>query len=171
MRTDSIYSQLERHDKKNGTTFFLDLMIFIEEATGDKFGKAASLVRDEWKFKTSKTALFDGYASARSLWLLDRAKSFAQTTGSGSNLDAAMSQIVGQQSFQTMLRTDNKPEIVLGFAKLEVEKIKADATIRRVKLLEENAAKARAKLEGVIKIKGGLSAESRAQIEEAARLL
>ena len=41
---------------------------------------------------------------------------------------------------------------------------------RRVKILEENAAKAKAALEG-LKSKGGLTPETLARIEEAARLL
>ena len=51
-----------------------------------------------------------------------------------------------------------------------VEPAKLDNASRRVALLEENAAKAKAALEG-LKSKGGLTAETLKTIEEAAKLL
>lgn len=54
--------------------------------------------------------------------------------------------------------------------KASLEERKLALAERRVSLLEENAAKAKAALEG-IKSKGGLTQETLKQIEEAARLL
>lgn len=149
MRTDSIYRKLERADQKGGTTYFLDLMIFLEEATGDKYGKGAELVCG-WGFKTSKTAIATGYGAACSLWQLGRAREFAKATETLSTFDAEKARVIAQQAFVMLSNPtfrEEHPEIVLGFAKLEVEKAKTEATLRRLKMLEEREAKVSSKLQ------------------------
>jgi hypothetical protein len=70
----------------------------------------------------------------------------------------------------TMDEDDPKTYIALAKLRLDAEKVKNDQ--RRIRLLEDNAASAKAKLETLAKDnKGGLTAETLKVIEEAAGLL
>lgn len=70
----------------------------------------------------------------------------------------------------TLDHDDPKTYLALAKLRLDAEKVKNDQ--RRIKLLEENAASAKAKLESVVtQNKGGLTAETLKIIEEAAGLL
>jgi len=70
----------------------------------------------------------------------------------------------------TMDEDDPKTYIALAKLRLDAEKVKNDT--RRIKLLEDNAASAKAKLENLVTTnRGGLTAETLKIIEEAAGLL
>jgi hypothetical protein len=70
----------------------------------------------------------------------------------------------------TMDDDDPKTYIALAKLRLDAEKVKNDQ--RRIKLLEDNAASAKEKLESLVaNNKGGLTAETLKMIEEAAGLL
>ena len=76
------------------------------------------------------------------------------------------------QFFALMMKAQaaDDPELAIAVLKEQGKDLDRGIAYRRVKLLEENAAKAKAALEG-IKSKGGLTPETLKQIEEAARLL
>ena len=65
---------------------------------------------------------------------------------------------------------EEDPQIQIALLKEQGRDLDRDLTARRVRLLEENAAKAKLALEG-LKTKGGLTAETLRTIEEAAGLL
>lgn len=69
----------------------------------------------------------------------------------------------------TLDEDDPKTYIALAKLRLDAEKVKNDQ--RRIKLLEDNAASAKAKLETLTKENKGLTAETLRVIEEAAGLL
>jgi IS1 family transposase len=170
MRTDSIFAKLERHDRKAGTTYVLDLMLFLAEADGDKFGKARALIVDTWGFKTSKTALCEGYNSYLPLWRLARASAAAHSTANLPTYTAEQARLIGQRTFEMLSAPDLDPKILLGFAKLEVDRRKAENDSRRVELLEQKMSEARETLAAAAK-KGGLSPETLEMIEKALKLL
>lgn len=68
------------------------------------------------------------------------------------------------------LTHESDPQIQLALLKEQGRDMDRELSARRVQLLEENAAKAKAALEG-LKTKGGLTAETLKTIEEAAKLL
>jgi len=99
---------------------------------------------------------------------LGRARSFAMATEAGSAFDKEQARVIAQQSFVLLANpkfVEEHPEILLGFAKLEVEKIKADATIRRVALLEKKIEDAKQEITKASN-KGGLTPETLAKIRE-----
>ena len=68
------------------------------------------------------------------------------------------------------LTQQENPEFQLALLKEQGRDLDRDISVRRVRILEENAAKAKAALDG-LKSKGGLTAETLRTIEEAAGLL
>jgi hypothetical protein len=89
-------------------------------------------------------------------------------------LDQRFNAVMGELSHkelmdQFVLEADSE-RLRQGREKLALENRKVELAERRVVLLEDNAAKAKAALEG-LKTKGGLTAETLATIEQAAGLL
>lgn len=86
--------------------------------------------------------------------------------------DAPPEELRSAQFMALSLRTEAEGDRSMQLAVLKEQGRDLDRTLasRRVELLESNAAKAKAALEGV-KSKGGLTAETLRTIEEAARLL
>jgi hypothetical protein len=89
-------------------------------------------------------------------------------------LDQRFSAVMGDLSHKELMDhlmvEQGAESLRLKQAQLEIKSGALALAERRVALLEENAARAKAALEGV-KSKGGLSAETLRQIEEAAGLL
>jgi hypothetical protein len=142
MRTDSIYTRLEQADRRNDTRRVAELMIFLGETQGDRFGRASELVKG-WGVKTSKTALAEGYDAFVSLWRLRQASRVAQSTEKMSTFDAEAARMIGQQTFITLSKADLDPGILVAFAKIELEKERLKIDQRRMTLLESRQAKAK----------------------------
>lgn len=84
---------------------------------------------------------------------------------------------IGQQTFEMNLDPSADPEVkekftklVIAFSKLESERDKGDRDERKLKLLEESAASAKAELTKVVNA-GGLTPETQQQIQTALSLL
>jgi hypothetical protein len=147
MRTDSIYATLARSDRKIGTSYVNDLMIFLAETAGDRFGKARKLVADDWGFRTSKTALCDGYNSFLPFWRLERAAEAARSTEKRSTFEPEAARVLAQRTFETLASQELDPKILLGFARLEVMRKRAENDSRRVAVLEKRMTDASSKLQ------------------------
>ena len=147
MRTDSIYRKLERTDRETGTSYVSDLMIFLADADGDRFGKAAALVKDTWGFRTSKTALFEGYASFLPLWRLSFASRAAKSTETLSTFDAESKRVAAQRMFEFLTADTLSEKALFNFLRVQIalERLKVDQ--RRIGLLEEKMEQASSKLQ------------------------
>ena len=84
--------------------------------------------------------------------------------------DASPEEIRNASFLSLSLRYEEDKDFQLQLLKEQGRDLDRDLSARRVALLEENAAKAKAALEG-LKNKGGLTAETLKTIEEAAGLL
>ncbi len=86
--------------------------------------------------------------------------------------DAGADELRAAQFFALSMKATagDDPELAIAVLREQGKDLDRGIAYRRVKILEDNAAKAKAALEG-IKSKGGLTAETLARIEEAARLL
>ena len=90
------------------------------------------------------------------------------------DLDAEKLSAVAQMAFEARAVQEQDSELFIALRKRRQKDtelmLKAENQAMRIKQFEENSAKAKAKLEG-LKSKGGLSAETLKQIEEAAAIL
>jgi hypothetical protein len=147
MRTDSIYRKLEKIDLDTGTTYVSDLMLFLGETEGDRFGKAAELVTGTWGFKTSKTALAVGYALFLPLWRLSFASRMADSTAQLSTFDLEAQKVGSQRMFEFLTSPALTEKALIGFLKVQLamEKLKVD--LRRIAILETKMDQASTKLQ------------------------
>ena len=80
--------------------------------------------------------------------------------------------LITQLAFEVMSSPNPQPGDVVKLTKLLIESRKQDLDERKVRLLEDNAARAKAQLAAVVtESKGGLTPETLKRIEEAAALL
>jgi hypothetical protein len=84
--------------------------------------------------------------------------------------NASAEEMRGATFLAMTLMHGEDPQLQLAILKEQGRDLDREISVRRIKLLEDNAAKAKAALEG-IKSKGGLTADTLKQIEEAAKLL
>jgi hypothetical protein len=84
--------------------------------------------------------------------------------------NASAEELRGATFLAMTLMYGEDPQLQLAILKEQGRDLDRELAARRVRLLEENAAKAKAALEG-LKSKGGLTAETLRTIEEAAGLL
>lgn len=86
--------------------------------------------------------------------------------------EASEDELRAAQFFALTMKANaaDDPELAIAVLREQGKDLDRGLAMRRVRILEDNAAKAKAALEG-IKSKGGLTPETLARIEEAARML
>jgi len=157
--------------------------------TGDCEGGIRFAMRkclEEWDLAVGKNAVseflpwWDSQEQLRSdNNLVEDFQEFVSTQTQGHDPEKAREFLLQAIAFRNYQRGEDKTAMMAlseqGRAKLEREKVnvaweRTRQSDRRIRLLEQNAAEAKAKLEEV-KSKGGLTDETLRKIEEAAKLL
>ena len=172
-RSDSLFAKLKPAQREELLT------LLVEQGAGLADGLA---LLEKWGLRASYASLSRFISSHGMGWRIDRAKAAAQATRGQlpKDWETERKRALAQKEFELTFRDLSAKEwYMLKSAELDerqmrlkemVEPAKLDIASRRVALLEENAAKAKAALEG-LKSKGGLTAETLRTIEEAAKLL
>ena len=172
-RSDSLFAKLKPAQREELFT------LLVEQGAG--LADGITLLK-KWGVSSSAPALSRFISSHGMSWRIDRAKAAAQATRGQlpKDWETERKRALAQKEFELTFRDLSAKEwYMLKSAELDerqmrlkelVEPAKLEIASRRVALLEENAAKAKAALEG-LKSKGGLTAETLRTIEEAAKLL
>jgi hypothetical protein len=172
-RSDSLFAKLKPAQRE-------EIFALCVEG-GTSIADGVALLK-KWGVSSSVPALSRFISSHGMSWRIDRAKAAAEATRGQlpKNWEAERSRALAQKEFELTYRDlSTKEFFMLKSAELDeramrlkekIEPAKLEIASRRVALLEENAAKAKAALEG-LKSKGGLTAETLKTIEEAAGLL
>jgi hypothetical protein len=123
-----------------------------------------------WGVKTSVGSVSRCYSAQAFAWRLERARIAADSTKALPNFETEQARLLQQKIFETLASADCDPKVLIALRGLEISAMDLKLKERRVVILENNQAQAKALLEG-IKSKGGLTRETLAEIEKAAKLL
>lgn len=150
------------------------------------YEKARERLREDFGVETSTGALSAFYSNECFTVRYGQARDLAETIGQAmtsepEKFDEATIAMVKQKAFERAVAKDGDIKelailagILTDTAKLRIKEKEVDLASRRVGLLEEKAAQAKAQLESAlagVKTRGGLTPETLKQIEEAAALL
>lgn len=139
-----------------------------------------AILREKHGIETSERALSEFYVWYPLSRRLEQAASFAdQLKGQLAqmprlNLDAEQLSTLGQVAFEMQAVQEQNPKLFVALRRLRQKDKAQTIEDRRVKLLEERMADAKAKIESALQVanaKGGLSPETLQRIEEAVAIL
>jgi hypothetical protein len=168
-RSDSLYAKLRSPQREELLLALLD--------GGASYEDGIALLA-KWGIKVSVAALARFVSRHGLPWRIERAREAAEETKKSlpADWEAEKARGLALKSYDLTFRDLSAKEwamlksMELKEREQKLKEADLDLKERRVKLLEQNAAEAKKRLEG-IKTKGGLTKETLAQIEEAARLL
>jgi len=172
-RSDSLFAKLKPAQR--------DELLTNQVGQGAPLTDGLALL-EKWGLRASYASLSRFISSHGMVWRIDQAKAAAEATRGSLPKDwsAERKRALAMKEFELTFRDLSTKEFyMLKSAEIDeramslkekIEPRKLEIAERRVALLEENAAKAKAALEG-LKTKGGLTAETLKTIEEAAGLL
>lgn len=171
-RSDSLFRKVQEAGKLD------ELMMFLEDAPAPKEDEPAdrwvrgSVMVNGWGIKCGRSAIWSLYKSYVLYWRMLVANGAAQTTEDISSFDEKARRMAAQRTFEMLSDPEMPPKILVGLARLQIARQRAENDSRRVNVLEGQFKRLQEIVDGAkSKGGGGLTKETLEKIERELKLI